>query len=125
MGKSVLIVDDTPVIREFLKEFFDDSGFDADTAENGQEGLSMALKKDYALVLSDVHMPVMSGLDLVVNLRNTKPDLPIIMMDSLPSKHARQATESGAQGCLSKPFDLDELRVMVERIMVAGKILTK
>jgi DNA-binding response OmpR family regulator len=125
MCKSVLIVDDTPVIREFLKEFFDDAGFDTDTAENGQDGLKMALKKNYSLILSDVHMPVMSGMDLVVGLRSSKPDIPIIMMDSLPSKLARLAAESGAQGCLSKPFDLDELRTMVERLIGTGKILSK
>ncbi len=125
MCKSVLIVDDTPVIREFLKEFFDDAGFEADTAENGQDGLNMALKKNYSLILSDVHMPIMSGMDLVVKLRSTKPDIPIIMMDSLPSKLARLAAESGAQACLSKPFDLDELRAMVDKLTGAGKIISK
>ena len=125
MAKSVLIVDDTPVIREFLKEFFMDAGFDADAAENGREGLRMALKKDYSLVLSDVHMPIMSGMDLVINLKSKKPDIPIIMMDSLPNEQARRANESGAQGCLAKPFDLDELRLMVERLTGAEKTATK
>jgi len=49
MGKTILIVDDTSVIREFLQEFFIDSGFDADIAQNGREGLELALSKDYSL----------------------------------------------------------------------------
>ena len=85
----------------------------------------MARRKDYSLILSDVHMPVMSGMDLVINVKSEKPEIPIIMMDSLPSEHARMANESGAHGCLAKPFDLDELRLMVESLTGAEKISTK
>jgi len=116
MNKSILIVDDTSVIREFLQEFFIDSGFDADIAKNGKEGLDLALKNDYSLILSDVHMPEMSGMEMISKLRMSNKDVPVIMMDSLPNKQARLAAESGAQGCLAKPFDLDELRIMVEQI---------
>jgi len=121
MGKTILIVDDTSVIREFLQEFFIDSGFDADIAQNGREGLELALSKDYSLILSDVHMPEMSGMEMITRLRSAKPHVPIIMMDSLPNKQARLAAELGAQGCLAKPFDLDELRLMVKRITEAKK----
>jgi len=116
MKKRILIVDDTPVIREFLEEFFVDYGYEADIAKNGREGLELALSKDYSLILSDVHMPEMSGMEMITKLRMSKPDVPIIMMDSLPNKQARLAAESGAQGCLAKPFDLDELRQMIEQI---------
>ncbi|MCP4706976.1 MAG: response regulator [candidate division Zixibacteria bacterium] len=125
MRERILIVDDTPVIREFLQEFFVDSGFDADIAKNGREGLELSLSNDYSLILSDVHMPEMSGMEMITKLRMTKPDVPIIMMDSLPNKQARLAAESGAQGCLAKPFDLDELRLMVEQITNAKHTVTK
>jgi DNA-binding response OmpR family regulator len=125
MRKSILIVDDTPVIREFLQEFFVDSGFDADIAINGREGLELALKNDYSLILSDVHMPEMSGMEMISKLRMSKADVPIIMMDSLPNKQARLAAESGAQGCLAKPFDLDELRLMVEQITNSKQTILK
>ncbi len=125
MNKNILIVDDTLVIREFLQEFFIDSGFDADIARNGREGLELALSKDYSLILSDVHMPEMSGMEMITRLRISKPDIPIIMMDSLPDKQARLAAESGAQGCLAKPFDLDELRLMVEQLTEVKKTAAK
>lgn len=125
MNKSILIVDDTLVIREFLQEFFIDSGFDADIAQNGREGLDLALRKDYSLILSDVHMPEMSGMEMITRLRISKPDVPVIMMDSLPNKQARLAAESGAQACLAKPFDLDELRLMVEQITEVKKTVAK
>lgn len=125
MCKRILIVDDTPVIREFLQEFFIDSGFEADLAKNGLEGLELALSKDYSLILSDVHMPEMSGMEMVAKLRMSKSNVPVIMMDSLPNKQARLAAESGAQGCLAKPFDLDELRQMVEQITSINQTVTK
>ncbi len=85
----------------------------------------MALSKDYSLILSDVHMPEMSGMEMITRLRISKPDIPIIMMDSLPDKQARLAAESGAQGCLAKPFDLDELRLMVEQLTEVKKTAAK
>ena len=125
MNGRILIVDDTPVIREFLEEFFSDSGYDVDTAEDGHIGLDMALKEDYSLILCDVHMPEMNGMDMVINLRQSKAETPIIMMDSLPGKQAKQANEAGAQGCLAKPFDLDELRAIVKRLIKLEKITAR
>ena len=124
MIRRILIVDDTPVIREFLQEFFIDSGFEADVAKNGRDGLELALSEDYSLILSDVHMPEMSGMEMITKLRMSKSDVPVIMMDSLPNKQARLAAESGAQGCLAKPFDLDELRAMVDQITAVKQTVT-
>jgi len=125
MAKKVLIIDDTEVIREFLEEFFSDSGYEVETAENGRIGYEKALLENYALILCDVHMPEMSGMDMVINLKQKKPQIPIIMMDSLPGKQAKQANAAGALGCLAKPFDLNELRSMVSRILEGIKLSVK
>lgn len=125
MSKKILIVDDAPVIREFLEEFFTDNGYEVETAENGRIGYEMAVNEDYALIICDVHMPEMSGVDLVQNLRRKKPDSKIIIMDSMPGKHARQATESGALGCLAKPFDLNELRSLIKKYTSPNKVSVK
>lgn len=122
MTHRVLIIDDTPVIRDFLSEVFADSGFEVDIAENGQIGLEMALKKDYALVFCDVHMPVMNGLETVKKIKQAKPETPIVMTDSFPDKLAKEATGAGALCCLAKPFALDELRETVSSIMKNKKI---
>ena len=118
MAEKILVIDDTPVIRELLKEFFGDAGSEVDTAVNGREGYDMAIAEDYDLIICDVHMPEMNGFEMVVNLRQTKPESKIIIMDSLPGKDAKKATDAGAIVCLAKPFDLDELRKLVKEIRI-------
>jgi len=121
MADKILVIDDTKVIREFLDEFFTDAGFEVETAVNGRIGYEKAISNDYALVVCDVHMPEMNGADMVVSLKQIKPDTPVIMMDSLPGKEAKKARASGALGCLAKPFDLNELRDLTRKVMAFKK----
>jgi len=121
MPDKILVIDDTSVIRELLEDFFHDAGFEVDTAVNGREGYEKAISEDYALIVCDVHMPEMNGVEMVVNLRQRKPESKVIIMDSMPGKDAKKATESGAIGCLAKPFDLDELRKLIAELIGENK----
>lgn len=125
MNQKVLVIDDTPVIRDFLNEVFTDSGFVVDTAENGKIGYEKAMKNDYAFVISDVHMPVMNGLETIRRIKKAKPEIPIIMTDSFPDKTAEMAKEAGAICCLAKPFALEELRQTVKNILAERKTVSK
>ena len=121
MKLKVLVIDDTPVIREFLNEVFTDAGFLVDIAEDGRIGYEKALKEDYAFVISDVHMPVMNGLETIRRIKDAKPEMPVIMTDSFPDKAAELAKEAGAICCLAKPFALEELRETVNNILEERK----
>nr|MBN2276826.1 response regulator [candidate division Zixibacteria bacterium] len=126
MSKNkVLIIDDTPVIRELLHEVMTDAGFEVDIATDGQEGYKIAIQGDYALIFCDVHMPIMNGFEAVRKIKKEKPDVPIVMTDSFPDKLAEAATAAGALCCLAKPFALDELRDTIERIMQAKNLTVK
>ncbi len=125
MAYKVLIIDDTPVIREFLNEVLTDSGFDVDIAENGLVALDMVQDNDYVIIFCDVHMPVLNGLETVKKIKQLNAEVPIIMTDSFPGKLAEQATVAGAIGCLSKPFSLDELRDTINRIVNQSKPVIK
>ena len=118
MSYKILIIDDTQVIREFLKEVLTDKGFEVDTAENGLQGVEKAKQNDYAIIFCDVHMPAKNGLQTVREILDIKPDLPIVMTDSLPGQLAREAQTAGAISCLSKPFSLDELREILDNIII-------
>ena len=124
MAYKILVVDDTEVIRGFLKEVLTDIGFEVDLAEDGQAGYELALKENYALILSDVHMPVMNGEEMVRKIKQSKPEIPIIMTDSYPDKLAGKAAKAGAVCCLAKPFDLDELRRMIDKAIKAQEAST-
>lgn len=118
----VLVIDDSPVIRDMLVEVLSDDGYIVDTAVDGQAGGDLALANDYVVILCDVHMPEKNGLETVRHIITHKPGAQIIMTDSLPDKMAHQARREGALGCLQKPFDLNELRQLIERIRHEGTV---
>jgi two-component system response regulator (stage 0 sporulation protein F) len=122
MAERILIIDDTPVIREFLIEVLEDAGFEVDSAENGKKGYEMASRNDYRLIFCDVHMPIMNGLQAVMEIKKIKPEIPIIMTDSMPGKTAEQAAQAGAIGCLAKPFDLNELKSMIGIVLKKDRV---
>ena len=122
MAERILIIDDTRVIRDFLIEVLSDAGYEVDSAENGKAGFEMARHNNYRLIFCDVHMPVMNGLQAVMEIKKVKPEIPIIMTDSMPGKTAEQAAQAGAIGCLAKPFDLNELKAMIGSVLNKERI---
>ena len=114
--ERILVIDDSPIIREMLVEILTDAGYHVDTAEDGEAGAAMALEEDYFVILCDVHMPRMNGLDAVREIIQAKPLSRIIMTDSFPDKLAKSAREEGALCCLQKPFDVTELRDLIARV---------
>ncbi len=125
MALKILVVDDTLVIRQFLEEVLTDIGFEVDLAEDGRIGYELALKGNYVLILSDVHMPVMNGEEMVRKIKQSRPDIPIIMTDSYPDKLAQKAARAGAICCLAKPFDLEELREKINAVIKSQETTTK
>ena len=112
----ILVVDDSPIIREMLVEILTDSGYIVDTAVDGEKGAALALQNDYAVILCDVHMPRKNGLETVREIIGFKPDARIIMTDSFPDKLAQSARAEGAMCCLQKPFDVAELRHLIDQV---------
>ncbi len=117
---EILVIDDSVIIREMLVEILTDEGYRVETAVHGEEGTAMAIKDDYDIIICDVHMPRMNGLETVREIVSAKPQSRIILTDSFPDKLARQAREEGALCCLQKPFDVAELRGLIRQV-VAGE----
>ncbi|MFH1699766.1 MAG: response regulator [Candidatus Zixiibacteriota bacterium] len=112
----ILVIDDSPIMRNLLLDILSDDGYQVDTAENGEIGLNQAIAQDYNAIISDVHMPLKNGLEVVRELMAIKPHSKIVLTDSFPDKLAASATAEGALCCLQKPFDLDELRKIISQI---------
>jgi CheY-like chemotaxis protein len=113
---KILVADDDPVIRKLLCQVLSEDGHKVSLATNGAQVIEKAQKEDFELLLSDVHMPVMNGLETLRTMRSTFPQLPVVMMDSYPDQLVKQAENEGALTCIHKPFDLKELREVIEKV---------
>ncbi|MFN8668307.1 MAG: response regulator [Gemmatimonadaceae bacterium] len=115
--RRLLVVDDEETIRLALSKFLRSRGFDAETAESGDAALALLQEGRFSLMLCDIRMPGMSGLDLVPKARALHPDLAVIMLSAV--NDVPTATESiavGAMEYLTKPVDLQDLLAAIERV---------
>jgi len=117
----ILVVDDSLVIRELLAEYLSEQGHRVETAVDGQEGIDKALDGRYDIILCDLHMPRKNGYQVFTEVTTHLPQSRFIMTDSLPDELARMAQEAGAYGCLTKPFDLDQVTATLEKILAQTK----
>ena len=114
---NILIIDDSEIIRNLLSEYFSDLHYAVDTAVDGLDGINKALSGDYQLILCDIHMPRKNGFEVLKAVSSVKPETMFIMTDSLPDKLSDLAQEAGAFCCLKKPFDLAEVKTIVEKLL--------
>lgn len=114
----ILVVDDQPGVRRLIQEVFRDIGHRVVTAANGQEAVAVAAIEQPDVVLLDMKMPVMDGLDTLRSLKSSYPALPILMMTAVgDGDRVQEALGSGAQTCISKPFDVFALRETVQKVL--------
>lgn len=112
----ILVADDDPIIRKLLSEVLTSDGHQVTVTENGLQALEEAQKQSFQLVFMDVHMPVMNGLETLITIRNLAPEVAVVMMDSYPDQLVRQAESKGAMTCIHKPFDLNEVRKVIQEV---------
>jgi len=116
-GAKILIVDDELIVRESLGGWLERDGHTVDKAASGEEALEKCEKVRYDILLLDIKMEGMSGLEVLKRVRENDPDVSVVMITaygSIPS--AIEAMKSGAYEYLLKPFDPDELMVLIEKI---------
>jgi CheY-like chemotaxis protein len=113
---NILVSDDDPIIRKLLLEVLTNDGHQVTVTENGLEALKEVQKSPFQLVFLDVHMPIMNGLEALISIRNQCPNITIAMMDSYPDQLVRQAKSEGAITCIHKPFDLREIRAIIQEV---------
>lgn len=116
--RSILVVDDEESIRFILSESLGGAGFQVDTAENGRVALDRMRERPYDIVLTDVRMPFVSGLDLLGHIKRDYPRTEVVVMTSNTSLEASiEANEKGACFFVMKPFyDLESVTQLVTRI---------
>jgi len=115
---NILIVDDELVVRDSLTKWFREEGYQTEAASSAREALEKIAANGFDIVLIDIKMPSMDGMELQQRLRDVDPDLVLIIMTGYPSvETAVQALKRGAFDYITKPFDPDDLVHIVRNAM--------
>ena len=118
---NILVIDDDATIQLVFSQFLTSMGHEIMQAENGKEGMSMIQETRPDLVITDIMMPEMDGLEILMQLRSTHDSVPVIAisggMRSLPVNFLQQAKLFGARYVFEKPVPLDVLRNAVTELL--------
>ncbi|MFC1822494.1 sigma-54-dependent transcriptional regulator [Thermodesulfobacteriota bacterium] len=120
----ILVVDDEAAMREALKDWLMEDGYEVGMAANGEDAIEMAKKKDWEVVLLDLKMPGMDGIDTLRVLKEISPDSEILMMTAYATVDtAVQAMKEGAFDYLVKPFDPDQVEILIKKIVAHKELV--
>jgi two-component system, NtrC family, response regulator PilR len=115
---KLLIVDDEQGMRQLLTIVFGREGHEVRAAENGRRGLELLREEAADLIVSDVRMPDMGGIELLRAARELLPEVAVVMMTAFATVDtAREAFKLGADDFITKPFDIDELKLIVAKAL--------
>jgi len=114
---SVLVIDDEPDMQLALRHALKKNGCDVQCAGNGVEGLKRFKEKNFGLVITDMRMPEMSGMQVLQGVKALSPKIPVIMMTAYGSiNSAVEAMKAGASDYLLKPFSLETLTATLQKV---------
>jgi DNA-binding NtrC family response regulator len=123
---NVLIIDDEKAIRKTLAEILSYEGYKIDEAENGEEGLKRFKEKTYDVVLCDIKMPKLDGIEFLDRAREHNPDVPVIMISGHGTiETAVEAVKKGAYDYISKPPDLNRLLITIRNATDKTNLVTE
>lgn len=120
---SILIVDDEESVRDSLFDWFIDDGYDVECAENAKEALSKVDSKEFDIILADIKMPGMDGMELHKRIKTMAREPIFIIMTAFASVDtAVQALKNGAYDYITKPFDPDDLSHLIRNAATQAKL---
>ena len=116
MAERILVVDDDKGVREALAEFLGSLDYLVETAEDGQEALNKYRKGDFEVILADVIMPNVDGMELLRRIRDVSDDVIFLMITGHPSiGTAVESIKRGADDYITKPFHLDDVKIRITK----------
>src|SRR5262249_43989283 len=111
---KILVVDDDSSVLEVTEFHLKSEGYEVTTTESGEEGARLAMQGLFDLVLTDLQLPDLDGLEILKRLKESRPDLPVIMISGYGSdRKAHEATREGAFYFIQKPIKYDELLLLI------------
>lgn len=123
MKANILIVDDEAAIRKALVRFLTSLGYQVEAASDGTEAIEMAKNRIYDLVISDLKMPSLSGIELIAEFKKLSAKTVFIIMTGFGTiESAVEAIKAGAFHYITKPFDLDDVALLVEKSLTYRRL---
>lgn len=121
MAFHILVVDDDPDVRDVLTRFLRRRGYLVENAADGEEALAAVREHDPDLMLLDIYLPKMTGLDVLYALRDDHRNVPTIALSGIPDDRMVQNTKAlGAVGFFAKPFDFPTLTAEIDANLTIG-----
>jgi CheY-like chemotaxis protein len=115
VSKKILIVDDEKSLREIMKKRLGKLGYDPECAKNGKEGLEISERKKFPLILLDLRMPEMDGIELCIRIKERNPEAVIYAFSGIVTEVELELLEEiGFDGLLCKPFTFEVLGRAIE-----------
>ena len=117
MNGRILLVDDNEEFLDSTRDVLDDEGYEVVTATSGEEGIELAGAQTFDVILMDIKMPGMNGVESFIEMKRRNPKVKVIMVTAYSVEDLiRQALDEGVFAVLSKPVDMDRLFRMIKGI---------
>lgn len=122
----ILIVEDEPKVASFLKQGLEEQGYDVEVVYDGQMGKMFAIRNPYDLILLDIVIPHINGIELCRHIKESKPGVPILMLTALGTTEDKvSGFDAGADDYLVKPFAFAELLARIKALTKRGTGITE
>ncbi|MFQ5870463.1 MAG: sigma-54-dependent transcriptional regulator, partial [Candidatus Zixiibacteriota bacterium] len=123
---SILVIEDKDGMRDMLAQTLEAEGYQVDVAPDGMVGASKAKEKRYDLVLTDLKLPKLSGLEVLTEIKDNDPEAVVVVMTAYGTvENAVEAMKIGAFDFLTKPFDTDHLTVLIKRALENRRLVAE
>jgi two-component system response regulator PilR (NtrC family) len=120
---NILVVDDEKSMREILEIFLTSEGYKVSVAENGEKAIDAVKKDIYDLVITDMNMPKVGGLELLKNVKQLNPDTIVVIITAFgTTESAVEAMKLGSYDYIQKPFQMDDIRLVVKNALEKQKL---
>jgi len=121
--RTLLVIDDEEVVCQACRRIFSRQGFQVEINTDARQGLAWAIEKDYSIILLDIKMPNMDGIEFLEKLRQKKPNVPVLIITGYPSiPNASAAMRLGACDYVTKPFTTEEITWAVQRVLSTSQM---
>ena len=114
----ILIIEDDEEMRSLLKDFLAEEGVEVDSVENGSEAFRKLVRETFDLVITDIRMPGLTGLDILPGIKKLQPEVSIIVITAFGNEEVRlKSLNRGATAYLEKPIRTNRLKILIQEIV--------